>query len=330
MSVRKTNHTKHQTQLSAKPVQNAARGRSSSATATKSRARTSANKEQPRTQTPMPRASRDAYGAREASADRSNTWWNQLGKTFQTPKNKSVLNTAGIVAAAPAVMLGAGGLSPAASPHGTDAEPDGRVGFDDSTPVAVADEVINGSNRRSATAPEDFPPSDTFAARTWNKIDRNRSGAITKDEIGKYLTSVGVKPGFLGLVHGQATSEAMKMLDSNNDAKITKSEVVKVIKKELKAEEFGPNGLLKPELVDKAFKEMDSNGSSVITGAEFEKAVAKSMKSNSMFKSTVTSIARKIGMDVLDTNRDGRLTRQEFDKAAADVAKIRASINHTE
>jgi len=274
----------------------------------------------------IPRNSRDDFESPKPTPSR-NTLWSRFKGQFKKPSSSSsAVTTAGMIGAAPAVMLGASGLVATNSASRTGIDVGTNVNFDENTPSRFAAAELHNNPANPTSEPQEFPPPDTFAARTWNKIDSNRSGLITKDEIAKYLNKVGVEPGFLGLVHRQATSEVMKMVDANKDGKISKQEIKKIVKKEIKADEFDEQGRIKPDLVDKAFKEMDTNRSGVVTVPEFEKAVKKAMNSNSLFQSTIASIARKIGMDVLDTDRDGRLTRQEFEKAAQDLAKIHASI----
>lgn len=275
---------------------------------------------------PLPRIRRDIFEDPVRSAEKKDTLWNRFAGQFKKPGDGTWAATAGVAASVPAVLMGAAAVSPQASAVNPQESNNDNVRTDENSPVEIADEVLNGTSRNERATPQEFPPPGTFAEKTWNKVDRNRNGSINSAEIKKYLSSVGVSPGFLGLVHKQAASEVMKMADLNKDGKVSKFEVKSVIKKELRDDEFDAQGKVKPEVIEKGFKKLDSNRSGAVSKSELEAVVKKTMASNSMFGGTIASIARKIGMDVLDANKSGAISRTEFESAAKDLAAIRASV----
>ena len=309
MSVRKTQSTK--------PISNVVPRKAENLTPTKKK---------PEAKERLPRNSRDSFQTDGVPKEKANTVWNRFSSQFKKPGDGTWAATIGASATVPAVMMGAAAVSPQAAAINPQTDVNNHVNADENTPVEIADEVLNGTSRNERPAPQEFPPPGTFAEKTWNKVDRNRNGSIDSAEVKKYLSSVGVSPGFLGLVHKQAASEVMKMADLNRDGKVSKSEVKAVVKKELRNDEFDAQGNVKPEVIEKGFKELDSNRSGSVSKSELEAAVKKAMASNSMFGGTIASIARKIGMDVLDTNKSGSISRTEFESVAKDLAAIRASV----
>ena len=268
----------------------------------------------------IPRANKPAE--QDIKAETAGKRWNKFAGNSLS--SRAWLGAAGAAALAPAMLMAPGAGATVSSSSG--AAQAGPINNDTNTPVSVAADTLGVTNPEPVEDKPVFPPPGTFAERAWNKVDRNRDGGINSGEIKSYLGRVGVSAGFLGSVHNQAASAAMKEADLNRDGKISKNEIGGLIAKVDVGDVLDENGRVKPELVNQAFSKIDTNSSNAISASELEKHINKNLPEDTWFKSTVASAARKIGMDVLDTNRDKVISRAEFDQSVQDLQKIRASV----
>jgi len=249
--------------------------------------------------------------------------WRKFTGDFSS--SRALYGAAGVAVLAPSMVM-----APGASDVTTRAEepaPDVPVDADMSTPISVAAETIGIAQGRDADEKLAFPPSGTFAERAWSRVDRNKNGSISGSEIKNYLGRVGVSAGFLGGVHNQAVSTAMKEADFNGDRKISKKEISGLIANIDVGDVLDENGRIKPELSDEAFAKIDGNASNTISSSELEKHITAVLPEDTWFKSTVASAARKIGMDIFDTDHDKVISRAEFDQIVQDLQKIKASVS---
>ncbi|MEE2902208.1 MAG: hypothetical protein VYC39_07745 [Myxococcota bacterium] len=271
--------------------------------------------------TSMPRSKRTSE-ANDRTAEAGSAW---RKFTSSLSSSRALYGAAGVAALAPTMLMapGAGDVTTRAE----EPERDVTVEADTSTPVSIAADTIGDDTRRDGDEKPAFPPPGTFAERAWNRVDRNNSGSINGSEIKNYLGRVGVSAGFLGGVHNQAVSTAMKEADLNGDQKISKKEISGLIANIDFGDVLDENGHIKPELSDEAFAKIDVNASNTISSSELEKHINKALPQDSWFKSTVASAARKIGMDIFDTDRDKVISRVEFDKIVEDLQKIKASVS---
>ena len=269
----------------------------------------------------IPRSKADSKST--TATEKAGSAWSKFTGSFSS--SSAWYGAAGAAALAPAMLMAPGADAVVANTNGT--VRDGVVDTDTGTPVSVAADTLGTTENQETNEKPVFPPPGTFAERAWNRVDRNRNGSINGTEIKNYLSRVGVSGGFLGSVHNQAVSAAMKEADLNGDSKISKKEISGLIANIDVGDVLDENGRVKPELADRAFAKIDTNSSNAISASELEKHINKTLPEETWFKSTVASAARKIGMDMLDTNRDKVISKAEFDQTVQDLQKVKASVS---
>ena len=85
---------------------------------------------------------------------------------------------------------------------------------------------------------------------------------------------------------------------------------------------FDAEGKIRPDLVDEVFAKMDKNSSGTISRKEIESSALENMPKGTKHKDTKAEVAGKLGLDALDFDKSGDITRAELLKAAEDVAAI--------
>jgi Ca2+-binding EF-hand superfamily protein len=162
---------------------------------------------------------------------------------------------------------------------------------------------------------------ETFLDGLFARIDKSGDGGIDHKEVVAHLKNIGVKGGFLGMVHKGAADAFLEHLDTNKDGRVTMKEFRAVAQQLLPKDVFDDKGQVKPDLIDEAYKRMDANQDGKVGGKEMAKAAKAEMPEDTSFKDTKADVASKLALDALDFDHSGGITRAELLQAAEDAAQ---------
>lgn len=153
----------------------------------------------------------------------------------------------------------------------------------------------------------------------FDRLDRDRSGAIDAEEVAVYLGEIGIGKGWFG---GQKVATAvdkfMEKLDGDGDRQVTWDEFVRGGKHLLPPALLNERGELDPARVERFFTAMLGQGREHATEAELapylEREINAKAKSSlvSMFAGTIAEAAAKVAVDALDADGDRAFTRQDL------------------
>ena len=161
--------------------------------------------------------------------------------------------------------------------------------------------------------------------RLFERMDRDSDGTVTKSEVKSHLKDAGVKAGPFGMVHSKASEAFIDNLDKNNSERVSWNEFKGVAKDLMPADIKNAEGRIDPELADSAFTELDANKDGSVSKDELQAATYNQLPESTSYRSRIAEVAAKLGMDALDTDRDGAIERPEFDEAvqhASDLANM--------
>jgi Ca2+-binding EF-hand superfamily protein len=161
--------------------------------------------------------------------------------------------------------------------------------------------------------------------RLFERMDRDSDGAVTKSEVKAHLKDAGVKAGPFGMVHSKASEAFIDNLDKNNSERVSWNEFKGVAKDLMPADIKNAEGRIDPQLADAAFTELDANKDGSVSKDELKTATLNQLPESQSYRSRIAEVAAKLGMDALDTDRDGAIERPEFDEAvqhASDLANM--------
>ena len=158
--------------------------------------------------------------------------------------------------------------------------------------------------------------------RLFDRMDRNQDEAISKGEVKSHLKDAGVKAGLFGIVHDKASSAFIDNLDTSKDGKVTWDEFSGVAKDVMPGDVQDAQGRIDPQLADAAFTELDANKDGAVSARELERGTLNRLPEDTSFRSTIAEVAAKLGMDALDTDRNGGIERAEYDQAVADAGEL--------
>ena len=165
----------------------------------------------------------------------------------------------------------------------------------------------------------------TFLHELFVRIDQNKDAGIDRKDVISHLKRVGIGGGFLGMVHSGVADAFFEHLDTNQDEKVTWGEFYGVAETVMPKEIFDDKGNIRPELVDEVFAKLDTNKNGGISRSEVEASALANMPKGTKHKDTKAEVAGKLGMDALDFDKSGEITKAELLKAAEDVAKVMGS-----
>jgi Ca2+-binding EF-hand superfamily protein len=168
-------------------------------------------------------------------------------------------------------------------------------------------------------------PEDTLLGALFRRIDSSGDKGIERSEVIEHLKRVGIKGGFLGLVHTSVADKFMENLDVNKDAKVTMGEFGAVAQQLLPAELFDSDGRVKLDLLDEFLASVDKNSSGGISRKELDAGTLDRLPSDTSHKKKVSDVAARMGMDALDTDKSGEIDIEELKKAAEAVSSVRGS-----
>ena len=168
-------------------------------------------------------------------------------------------------------------------------------------------------------------PEDTLLGDLFRRIDASGDKGISKGEVKSHLKRVGIKSGFLGLVHSTVADKFMENLDLNEDGQVTMDEFGAIAQELLPAELFDSDGQIKYDELDSFMTRLDVDGSGGIEYSELYSGTKSNLPEDQSHKGTIAEVAAKLGMDGLDTDASGAITLEELENAADAVAAARAA-----
>jgi Ca2+-binding EF-hand superfamily protein len=161
----------------------------------------------------------------------------------------------------------------------------------------------------------------TFLHELFVRMDQNKDNGINRDEVKAHLKAVGVDGGIFGIVHSTASKKMIKELDQNKDKVVSWGEFQGVAKTVLPEDVFDEQGQVRPELVDEVYAIMDKDKSGGVSSKELYEATLEQLPAATSNKKIVADIGAKSGMDALDFDKSGDLSKDEILRAAHDIAR---------
>ena len=237
----------------------------------------------------------------------------QQTASSSTPQQASLLGRIGQLvtgpAAATAALIGAAAAAPLALMISGDAMARAHV-----NPRALHDDTLVSVVRPAET---DATPS-AIDKVVFDKLDRNKDGRIKRDEVVDYMKSIGVDRGLFGLIHSQGSKAIMKELDGNKDGSVKRGEMTAAL-----AKIKDPDGLMKPENVGNTFRGFDRNNDGKLTSSEIQRVVSDKLPPDTPYASLVSKNVTRFLTDIMDTNRDKKVSSTEFSNATASLNALR-------
>ena len=154
---------------------------------------------------------------------------------------------------------------------------------------------------------------------------RPKDGDIVRDEVKKMVKDAGVGGGlFGGTVINMATDAMMDQFDADKSGKVTQEELGRQLYGFLKKAVAGDGPAPEPgKMAEKAlewFDEVDTDRNGKVSTDELKVRVqAELEKAGQSFPGTKADAAAKIGVYLLDEDRDGQASRAELESLARDV-----------
>lgn len=166
-------------------------------------------------------------------------------------------------------------------------------------------------------------PADSMLTSLFARIDRDRDKGIERSEVITHLKAVGISGGLFGIVHKTIANSFIEELDKNSDGNVTWQEFKSVAAKVMPSDLFDGAGQLRPELVDEVFATIDKSGDGNVDEAELQSSALDKLPADTSHRGTKATVSAKLGMDALDLDKSGGITRAELLKAAAAVSALR-------
>jgi len=168
-------------------------------------------------------------------------------------------------------------------------------------------------------------PEDTLLGDLFRRIDESKDQGLERSEVIEHLKRVGIKAGFLGLVHSGIADKFMENLDTNSDGRVTMNEFGAVAKELLPSELFDADGNMLLEKLDNFLATLDVDGSGGIDEGELRDGTRARLPEGTSHAKVVANAAAKLGLDALDVDGSGAIDLEELKLAAEAVAATRAS-----
>jgi len=171
----------------------------------------------------------------------------------------------------------------------------------------------------------------------FERVDQSPADCgIDRSEVLAHLASIGVgslSGGVLDVladVQTKAANRFMGILDTNKDETVTWAEFHNVAKTALPSDVYDEQGQVRPDLIDAMFDRVNANGDDVLSLDEMHKSTidAENCDERSFWDGSRTAckkeaqITARIGMNTLDLNKSGDITREELLIWADDVGKV--------
>ena len=117
----------------------------------------------------------------------------------------------------------------------------------------------------------------------------------------------------------------MEHLDTDKNKIVTWGEFFRVAETVMPKAIFDTDGRIRPDLVDEVYLTLDANKDKGVSRKEIEASALANMPKGTSHKGTKADVAGKLGMDALDFDKSGDISKAELLKAAEDVARIMSS-----
>jgi Ca2+-binding EF-hand superfamily protein len=168
-------------------------------------------------------------------------------------------------------------------------------------------------------------PEDTLLGDLFRRIDTSGDKGIDRDEVIAHLKLVGIKGGFLGMVHSKVSDEFLEKLDANGDERVTMDEFGAVAQQLLPSDLFDEAGNVQGDKLEGFLNRLDVDGSAGIDSAEMYQGTLEGLPEGTAHAKTIADVARKLAIDALDTDASGEINLEELQNAADAVASARAA-----
>ena len=161
--------------------------------------------------------------------------------------------------------------------------------------------------------------------RLFDRMDGNSDGEVSKKEVKKHLKDTKVPKGMFGVIHSKASDGFIDNLDKDGSGSVNWNEFKGVAKDMLPADIKDVDGRIDPALADQTFSDLDANKDGAVSGKELETGTYDRLPEGQAFRGTLAEVAAKLGMDALDTDRNGGIAREEFDEAVQHASALATS-----
>ena len=162
----------------------------------------------------------------------------------------------------------------------------------------------------------------TFIHDLFSRVDENKDCGIEKNEIKDHLGRVGIGGGLFGIVHKKVASAFLEQLDTNTDERVTWEEFRSVSQSVMPADIFDEEGQIRLDLVDEVYAELDANLDAGVTRKEIESSALRQMGEDISNRGKKAEVAGKLGIDALDFDKSGDISKEELLNAARQVAQL--------
>lgn len=184
------------------------------------------------------------------------------------------------------------------------------------------------------TAPSTSSPAmaSTTLRQTFDRMDQNKNGSLSRPEVKTAMEKSGIGDGwFGGMKVDGATDALVDGLDKNRDQKVSFREYANG------GHQLAPAGMaLDPATlkdpaklkaaVDALYADADDNGDAKLSKAELTAhQSAQAQAAGQSHADTRGEIAATLALQNLDTNRDGKLHKEELHGFLRDVAREQAA-----
>ena len=156
----------------------------------------------------------------------------------------------------------------------------------------------------------------------FNRMDRDGDQGVNRKEVVKHLKGADVPSGPFGAVHKKVSREFIDNLDTNKDEKVTSKEFQGVASDLLPGEALDDKGRVDRPMLGEEFGKLDKDADGKVTYDELERGTYERLPEDTSYKGIIAEVAAKLGMDALDTNRDGAIGAGEIEAIAGEADLI--------
>lgn len=218
---------------------------------------------------------------------------------------KSALLAIGITVMATAVYAGSGQESQG-GPPGQPQEGMGRGGWQGGMGRQMPTFADMDKNKDGKISKSEW----TLPPQMFDRIDENHDGFIDQDEWNRFRSRMGGG--------GRMTDMLMKLLDANNDGKVTREEFAGLLKV-FDALDTNHDGVLTKEEMGRFFQVMNEVAAQRTGGVDVDSLFAKYDK-NKDGKLTPEELGNDKLFKAMDLNHDGVVTRDEAEQVLKQLA----------
>ena len=157
----------------------------------------------------------------------------------------------------------------------------------------------------------------------FERMDANKDGGISRDEVKGHLTAIKVKAGFMGMVHSKVADKMMDGLDKNDDGLVTWAEFQSIASELLPDSLFDDNGAMRMELIQEHFAGFDRDQDGSVSLDELKDGIKELLPEGTSHASVIADVAAKFMDNTLESDEEKGLTEQEVLLGTQSVAALR-------